>query len=535
MALPIIEFSPTGSDTQASGAGPSNAVFGTLAKKVSANILELADNPDLSDVLTDGSHVLFVNDSTAGVVNFSTITAYMNVSSIAGCNMGIGNTISAPSDPGLVVGQRIRIPGAGAAGADLNTTVQSADGTGQITTVDSASTAVTDVTVTFFKTVQVSVDINATADRAWAIGGQRATISSTTSRKLAENNSAAGDARPGWRLRFMGGSSFSDTTASVITFRRSGDTTSGPIIIEGDPNAATKPIITGNFNGTLLATNTSVVEIVFQNLDLRNTAGTKTSTIGINIGSSGRALIRNVSINHQTNYFAQAINPAGNSIIENCNFRYQTSTAIASGNTITLRNTFIGNCTSHALTFTTNVGVFICGNIFANVGGDAIRPLAALTSSNYAPMYIGGNTFYNVTGDCIENSTSSSATGAYRGLTIENNIFHTAASGINVSGSGITTAFLQAVTWRNRNNCFWNCTNNFLPSSGIDFTVVSENNVFADPQFTDAANNDFSIGPNLKALGFQTTNIGAGDSSTRSYLDIGAAQRFEYSIFNIME
>lgn len=63
-------------------------------------------------------------------------------------------------------------------------------------------------------------------------------------------------------------------------------------------------------------------------------------------------------------------------------------------------------------------------------------------------------------------------------------------------------------------------------NNGTDRTNVTagNNDIDVDPQFTDAANGDFSIGTNLKAAGFP--GAFPGGLST-GYLDIGAVQREE--------
>ena len=91
----------------------------------------------------------------------------------------------------------------------------------------------------------------------------------------------------------------------------------------------------------------------------------------------------------------------------------------------------------------------------------------------------------------------------------------------------ITGAVTQAVLLSNgnlwRNNCLYSNTNQITTGySGLLSGTVTTN-----PQFTNAAGGDFSVGINMKALGWPNTNIGYG--STRSYIDIGAAQRKERS------
>lgn len=78
MALPIILVdSATGSDSAASGAGPSIAITGSAGVS-SGTTVTLDGSPDLSGVATDGSAVIYFADTTAGNRNFSKITAVDN-------------------------------------------------------------------------------------------------------------------------------------------------------------------------------------------------------------------------------------------------------------------------------------------------------------------------------------------------------------------------------------------------------------------------------------------------------------------------
>lgn len=75
MPFPIILInSNTGSDTLASGAGPNIALTGSAANTSGDGlIITLDGSPDLTNVATDGSHAIFINDSTSGARNFSMI------------------------------------------------------------------------------------------------------------------------------------------------------------------------------------------------------------------------------------------------------------------------------------------------------------------------------------------------------------------------------------------------------------------------------------------------------------------------------
>lgn len=77
MALPtILVNSATGSDSLASGAGPGTALTGSSAStNLGGTVVTLDGSPDLTNVAVDGSHVIYLADTTAGARNFGKITA----------------------------------------------------------------------------------------------------------------------------------------------------------------------------------------------------------------------------------------------------------------------------------------------------------------------------------------------------------------------------------------------------------------------------------------------------------------------------
>jgi len=74
-AFPTILFlNGTGSDSSASGAGPSTALTGTAGTTDGAGTTVTLDSgTDLTNVATDGSHVIYLVDPTAGHRNFAAI------------------------------------------------------------------------------------------------------------------------------------------------------------------------------------------------------------------------------------------------------------------------------------------------------------------------------------------------------------------------------------------------------------------------------------------------------------------------------
>ena len=99
MALPTILInSATGSDSAASGAGPATALTGTAAStNAGGTIVTLDGSPDLSGVATDGSHVIYLADSTAGARNFGKITAADNGAKTVTVANAFGGSLSGKS------------------------------------------------------------------------------------------------------------------------------------------------------------------------------------------------------------------------------------------------------------------------------------------------------------------------------------------------------------------------------------------------------------------------------------------------------
>src|SRR5262245_26848761 len=98
MGLPIIRFnSSTGSDTAASGAGPGDGTTGGSTLSGASNgstnatgLIVTVPSADLTNVLTDGSHVIYLADATAGNRNFGKITAKAN-SGTASANVTVSD------------------------------------------------------------------------------------------------------------------------------------------------------------------------------------------------------------------------------------------------------------------------------------------------------------------------------------------------------------------------------------------------------------------------------------------------------------
>lgn len=455
MALPtLLVDSGSGSDTQASGAGPTTALFGTTDASTdgAGTTVTLTAGTDLSGVATDGSHVIFLNDSTAGKRNFGKIT---------------GKAGSGGATPTVTVADAFALSASGL---------------------------------------------------SWAIGGKRASIGSTTSVKLLENNSANGDAMPGWIVELQSG--HSETIASTINLRRAGDTTSGDIKLRGASGAATLPLLTFSNNGTAFGIPAGGWDI--RQFELRNSNGTKTLSIAFGFTTASLNKFYGMKISHASNFFKTAFNSSTggiNALIDSCTIGYLTNAVVGatgSGTFVRLVNNLFLSTTGAAISITnSSITVDAFDNIFAYCN-------AGISVSANQLRYCRGNVFHACSGDAITIAGTSALT-PY----IENNQFTFNAYDIDLSGAGMNDLLLQGAFIRNNGH--------YGATSGPIFPTTitrEENSSTADPSSGSASlTKDYAGttgGTNFmssvnKGLGYPTGGTLAVGTTSNSYnyKDIG--------------
>ncbi len=482
MAFPVILVNATGgSDTAASGAGPATAKTGTGASSTTTTNIDITDVVDLSGVSTAGDAVIYWLDTTAGHRRFARITGVTGGPSGSTWHIGL----------------------------DANSPVTS--GVGPVN---------------------------------WAIGGKRASIGSATSSLLFDNNTAAGDAMPGWVVEMQ--SAHTETIAATLNTRRAGDTTSGPIILRGTAGAGTPPVVTFSNNGTALGVRGDYQQ--FRAFELQNSNATKTASVGIaslveavNVGP----VIDTVKISNSTNKFWHGIdcatgNNATTMYILSCEVGYCAGFGIgANANSgqsqaIKIINCFIHDCGAVAgINFSNNGwnNMLVYGCVIYNNTGAGI-----LYDNSEAQAYRGGAVF-------AQNTIDSNTTNAIQVNTVQpnlntlvilNNILSNNGNyGVKFNNASFTDAALAAYApFINGNDTYLNTSGAYNDNTG---TYTNSNCPWAsgdpglNPTYTAASSGDFSIGTNLKAQGFPvggTLHVGT-TSSTYSYVDIGAAQRQE--------
>ncbi len=467
----ILIDSATGSDTQASGAGPGTALFGTTDASTdgAGTTVTLTAGTDLTGVATDGSHVIYLADTTAGHRRFAAINAK-----------------------------------AGSGGATPTVVVEQA------------------------------FTINLTT-KSWAIGGKRAALGSASSSLLYDNNTASGDAMPGWIMEFQSG--HTETIAANANPRRAGDTTTGPIIIRGKAAAATRPVITFSNNGPGWTIRAAYWQ--FRAFEMQNSNATKTASIAFTTAGTNPLVIEDIKCKDSTNkfwkFYVDSV-PAGGYKIVSCEI----------GNT--------ANSAIHLSGGGTCGGVEIINNWIYNSGAAAIL----LAANNYFGAVIRGNIVYNTTGvgisyDNSRNDPAGSAiieentidlsssdgiqivTASVQSITsldiINNILSNNGQYGLNFAAAGHTDAQIAAYAPFIKGNNTYNNTSGAYHSNTGTYTNTTcpwaSGDLGLNPTYTAASTGDYSItNAALKSQGYPlggTQRIGTG-STTYSYVTPGAAQ-----------
>lgn len=436
----VLIDSATGSDTAASGAGPATALTGTAASTSADGLTVTLDgSPDLTNVLTDGTHVIWLNDTTANARNFAAIVAKDNVAK-----------------------------------------------------------TVTVVTTTPFA-------FNLTG-RSWAIGGRRASIGSTTSRRLVEQ-STIGDWMPGWRCRFMSG--HSETLTATLNLRRAGNLTDGPMYFEVDPNASVQPTLTWSSSSSGLTVAGTSKRI--SGFKLRNTNATKGSFAAIVINNA----VQNIVVEHNligesgagwANGIIYSSNNHGHVDVIGNEIAFCTTAGINLSGLTQVSANYIHDMTSHAIIFGATATAIITGNVLAGIGGDAVR-----TGTAIGGVVLIGNVIHSVTGNGL-NVLDVTLTTEH--VTVFNNSF-SSVTGFGITWGASADAALFVGT-HIRNNNFHQCTAGASSPSDL----VQSGQLALDPQFVNAAAGNFTIGN----TGLTSQAFPDAIGSATNHLGIGAIQ-----------
>jgi len=325
------------------------------------------------------------------------------------------------------------------------------------------------------------------ADGAGKIGGATKSLSGQTTTTLAA--SLVGD-----NFAHIKNEAWDESaTLSVSTASGTKITIEGYNAARGDaPTGTNRPLNDRNSAGVPLT-------ITGTGYHIRHLRFTRSSAQGVT--GSGTAWFYNCqSYNNVTSGFATT----GTYNYIGCESNNNTTTGFDIGNT----SSSLFGCYSHDNTTTGLSGVGGSPSIHQNIF--EANASHGLSFSSGPALRMSNNTIDGNTGASTDGLNFGSLTAS---LVCINNIFsNNGRDGVRATDGDVAFA---------ANNCFFG-------NAGVARTLftIGINDVTSDPAFTDRANGDFSVGANMKALGFP--NLFPGGLST-SYLDIGAVQRRESS------
>lgn len=346
----------------------------------------------------------------------------------------------------------------------------------------------------------------------WAIGDKLATLDDADNRTLFVFSTGA---KPGWILEIEDDQSLTST----ITIAAAGSSAAGFIRLRGAPAAGEVVVITQTINGEVFDGNFNSWH--FERLHFKNSNGTKTSAHGVRVtAASERHSFKHCIFGDATNSLNAGYSASVNSalpVFVDCEFKECSGTnavGLAAG------GGHLFGCSVHdndqggiafGIATTGDISVVNC-LVYAN-GGDGIS-----WAAECSPLLI-GNTIHGNGGNGIDVSASS----VFGHCVIANNqITGNTLLGINVSSGSaeITDANKAFVDF-----------NNFWDNDGGDRQNISAgpNDTAVDPAYVNAAAGNFEVGQSVRAQGFPDSarTIGANQSQTNSFVDIGAAQRDE--------
>lgn len=465
----ILVDSATGSDTAASGAGPGTALTGTGASTdVGGTTVTLDAGTDLTNVATDGSHLIYLIDATAGHRRFAAINAK------AGSGGATPTVTVEQAFTGSLAGKSWAIGGKRAS-------------------IGSATSS-------------LLLENNAAAGDA--MPGWIAELQSAHSETIAATIT----------LRRGG-----DTTSGHITIRgASGAATLPKLIFSNNGNSFSlavnrwrfKDFEVQNSNATKTA---SVVWNLTSGCDFLQITGMKvadaTNKYWKVVSAFANATNNLIEDNYFGNTASHVIDHTGGSY----NARVKNNTIFSVG------GVGINLSANGAIPLVTDIE----GNVFAFCTNQAI--VMNYTVASGTGVRIIGNVFHGSGSDGISSTATSAQVGMFSSLQIEDNIFsYNGGFGINFSGSGIGDTLLGALGTRIRNNAFF--TNTSGKYQG--FTVTSSlSEQTGDPagglasatkDYTGVTGGTNFQSTAYKEKGYPGSALSVGTfGSSKSYRDIG--------------
>jgi hypothetical protein len=371
----------------------------------------------------------------------------------------------------------------------------------RIDTVDNATlTIVVETAVTIANDVQL------------AIGGKRATINATESRRLfaVTSSPTAVGAAGRWTLQAEDDGALT-ITGSTITLAAVGGT--GYLLLKGDSASSRRVCDQSALAYHFTSGTASVGRYAFENIKFTNSNGTK------------RHVINQVTQNHLWR-------------LSNCIIGDSGGTNCPAG--VMLRTS--GTPTTHMYNC---AAIRVTGRAF---DGQGTCIISGCEFSRGGDTAFGNGQWDGYFADCIfAHNAGYAHDGGITALTLRNcTIDSNTSGGIRITSANLTerTSFYNC-QFTNNGTYGVNCSSATTPHSPhieycnfynnttdeVNGFTLSGTNLTADPSYTDITNSvrNYAVGASMKAAGFpaSTATMAAGQSGSTSYIDIGAVQREE--------
>lgn len=354
--------------------------------------------------------------------------------------------------------------------------------------------------------------------KSWAVGGLRASLGSATSKRLIDNNAAAGDAMPGWIMEMQSG--HAETVSATINVVRNGDSTTGRIRLRGTSGAATMPILTFSNNGHAFTPTNILLSWSFEDFEMQNSNATKTaSTCFETVHNVSKCLFKGLRVNHATNKFWRFSSAFNNYScrIKGCSFANFASNLISSGNALGLifEDNIVDGCGADAISLLAATDIIIRRNIIVNTVGIAIiLATGGVSNSTHAGAFeVEHNTLDGNSSDGMKVTGLVSINGSIRNNQFTNNggyglNFSNAAALAAIDGSGFTI---------DSNNTFGNA-NPYNPAA------LGTNDPGVNPNYVSTSGKNWTpTNPAVWRVGAPSV-FGIASGATPNYPDIGAVQ-----------
>ena len=337
-----------------------------------------------------------------------------------------------------------------------------------------------------------------TSGLTWGLGGKRKTLDNTQSRLLF-----TADFKTDWIVELEDDQTITSSSIAFVS-------TAQVCIVSDTPG--TKRTITQTANAPIFQDGGATQKThTLVDLKLANSAGTpKTSAYGIDNTNAGEWHLLRCCLGDSTNKLYAGFDTSSHMTLEES----EVAHCIDDGCRATSRELIIidswihdngdRGCEVNFSQFT------VVGSVIENNGSDGIY-----CRSEDVQLFQ-GNVIDGNTGDGIDLTfINSRIRGAIRNNIITNN------GGYGIRGGGSLQNNSKLVRYNN----FGTGAN--ANTSGDVLTIAKgDGNVNLDPQFTDAAGNDWSTGANMKAAGAPNAGVDTvgSSSSTYAYNDIGIQQ-----------